>query len=98
MNANPAYAFGQIAQETYGNGAVSTSLAHADPLGRITGISSTSGSNTLQGWSYHWDALGNLTSRANSATGNESEAFQYDLLNRLTSAQVTNGSGAYFIS
>lgn len=81
--------FGQITQETYGNGVVSN-IAHADPLGRITGI--TSGS--LQNLSYAWDALGNLTSRSdNLSTGNVSESFGYDLLNRLTQAQVTNSSG-----
>src|SRR5574337_997011 len=57
--ANSEDAFGQITQETYGNGIVSN-IAHADPLGRTT--------------------------------GNDGEAFQYDLLTRLTQAQVTNGS------
>ncbi|HKU17656.1 MAG TPA: RHS repeat-associated core domain-containing protein [Candidatus Saccharimonadales bacterium] len=89
MGANPIIAFGQVTQETYGNGVVST-IAHNDPLGRITGIQSDS----LQNMSYGWDALGNLTSRSdNLSTGNVSEVFQYDILNRLLSAQVTNGSG-----
>ncbi|MGH8378508.1 MAG: RHS repeat-associated core domain-containing protein, partial [Gammaproteobacteria bacterium] len=92
---NSEDAFGQVASENYGGGLISSTIAHSDPLGRITGISSTSGSTTLQGLSYQWDALGNLTSRSDSTTanGNQSEQFQYDLLNRLTSAQVTDSGG-----
>ncbi|HVA55040.1 MAG TPA: RHS repeat-associated core domain-containing protein [Gammaproteobacteria bacterium] len=84
-------AFGQITQETYGSGVlVSNITTNVDPMGRITGITT----GTLQNLTYQWDHLGNLISRAdNLNSGNVSESFQYDLLNRLTSAQVTNGNG-----
>lgn len=85
-------AFGSLLQETYGNGVVSE-IAHADPEDRITGITSgLNGGGSLQDLGYHWDALGNLLERSDGMQGT-SEGFEYDVLNRLISAQVTNSSG-----
>ncbi|MGH8415247.1 MAG: PKD domain-containing protein, partial [Gammaproteobacteria bacterium] len=86
--ANNMDAFDNLSQETYGNGVMST-ITRADPMDRITGISSGS----LQSLTYQWDALGNLTSRTNNLAGGASETFHYDILNRLTQAQVTNSNG-----
>lgn len=86
-NTNALTAQGQIAQETYGNGVVST-LSHDDPMSRITEIS-----NSVQNLNYAWDSLGNLSERTDGSHGLD-ESFSYDKLNRLTGSTLTNGSGA----
>ncbi|MFN7220544.1 MAG: hypothetical protein ACK5UX_07890, partial [Burkholderiales bacterium] len=94
------YDDGQINQMQYGvnasTGGVFTSTRSYDSQGRIAGISTlpTAGGATLQNASFAFDAIGNLTSRSDSAAGFNlaPENFTYDLLNRLTA--VSGGAGA----
>ncbi|XVO23231.1 MAG: RHS repeat-associated core domain-containing protein [Betaproteobacteria bacterium] len=95
---------GQISQMQYGinasTGGVFTSTRSYDSQGRISGISTIptagagGGSTAIQNASFTFDAIGNLTSRSDSAAGVSlaPENFTYDLLNRLTS--VSGGAGA----
>ncbi|XVO23238.1 MAG: RHS repeat-associated core domain-containing protein [Betaproteobacteria bacterium] len=95
---------GQISQMQYGinasTGGVFTSTRSYDSQGRISGISTIptagagGGSTAIQNASFTFDAIGNLTSRSDSAPGVSlaQENFTYDLLNRLTS--VSGGAGA----
>lgn len=83
---------GQIAQETYGNGVMST-LSHDDPMSRITEIS-----NSVQNLNYAWDSLGNLSNRSDLSSRNLNENFSYDKLNRLTGSVLTNGTPSSPIS
>jgi RHS repeat-associated protein len=74
---------GQLTQFTYGNGVATTQGFHAQ-TGRLTGI--TAGPvGAVQALMFSYDALGNLTDRVENGL---SEAFTYDALNRLTSAQI----------
>jgi RHS repeat-associated protein len=79
----------RLTQQTAGNGVVTTQSF--DPLSdRPTSILAGNG-NAIESFSYTYDALGNMLTRAD-ANENLSETFQYDNLNRLTSATVTASS------
>jgi len=86
---------GQIKQIDLGNG-TSTAFSYygldhsADYYGRLRQIKTTGPSGDIQDTTCEWDADGNLTLRYDALTG-ESETFQYDFLDRLTSAV----SGSY---
>ncbi|GLQ95536.1 RHS repeat-associated core domain-containing protein [Dyella acidisoli] len=67
---------------TYGNG-VQRSQAY-DNDGRITSITSTIGSSTVQSLSYAWDSLNRITGITNGAYPVVSQNFTYDSLYRLT--------------
>ncbi len=80
---------GQLHQMQYGGG-IFTSTRTFDNQGRIAtiftnGTGGTGNSGTIQNASFGFDAIGNLTSRADSATGTNltQETFTYDGLNRL---------------
>lgn len=91
--ANTLDLFGQVVNETYGNGVV-TNLT-TETTGRITQITSTSGSTTIQNDTYSWYNVGNLHTRAwQAGTNNPAETFTYDPLNRLTGATLTGTSAA----
>jgi RHS repeat-associated protein len=84
--ANAVNAEGQLTQATAGNG-VTTSRAF-DPLtGRLTSVTAGA-SNSVANLGFAYDALGNLASRSDSLTFG-TEAFGYDNLNRLLTAQVS---------
>jgi RHS repeat-associated protein len=74
-----------LTQDTAGNGIV-TARGFDAPTGRLTSIVAGSG-NGVANFSYSYDALGNVLTRADGNTG-VSEGFGYDTLNRLTSSTV----------
>ena len=69
---------GQVEQEQYGNGVVTTT-AHDSITGNITAISAPRVQLSL---AYTYDALGNVTARRSNRYG-IAETFTYDALNRL---------------
>jgi YD repeat-containing protein len=76
----------RLTQQTAGNGIVTTQ--NFDPLtDRLTSILAGT-SNAVESFSYTYDALGNLLTRAD-ANENLTETFSYDNLNRLLSATVS---------
>jgi RHS repeat-associated protein len=81
---------GQLLQKTVGNGAV-TQISYDDNEDWIKNISTTAGANTLQNLVFHFNAIGNLTSRKDSSR-NLDEIFTYDNLNRLTKTAITGGA------
>jgi RHS repeat-associated protein len=87
--ANTLNARGQLEKATLGNGLITnqqfnpqTGLLNAIQTGPASSVAQT------QNLAYVFDAIGNLSSRADK-NQNLTEAFAYDALNRLTSAQVT---------
>ena len=83
--------WGQVDGSMLGNG-LSFDRVQSTVTGRVHAI--TAGINTgsnVQFHSYVYDALGNVMSRADGATG-RSETFGYDGLNRLTSHAVAGGA------
>jgi RHS repeat-associated protein len=76
----------RLTQETAGNGIVTTQSFDAQ-TGRLMDILAGTG-NIVQNFSYTYDVLGNVLTRADA---NESltETFTYDNLNRVTSAAVS---------
>ena len=90
---NSVDAEGQITEQTFGNGVVTTKSF--DPrTGRIDGISTVFGTTSIQDLAYDFDTLGNLKMRGDLRQGRE-ETFLYDGLNRLTSTTLidTNPGG-----
>ena len=85
--ANALDAEQHLTQQTAGNGVV-TSAGFNATTGRLSSILAGTGSATAsQNFTYTYDSLGNLLTRADVNTG-LSESFIYDPLNRLTSATV----------
>ncbi len=84
-------AFGNVTQESYGNG-IQTARLFDPKTGRITDIDTTLGSVVYQDNHYKWQSNGILESRRKmvGATARE-ESFVHDGLNRLTTA-TTNVS------
>ena len=74
--ANSRHADGQIASMQLGN---LTTTKTYDGFGRPA----TTTTGSLQNARYAFDALGNLTSRGDSAAGQAPQSFGYDALNRL---------------
>jgi RHS repeat-associated protein len=75
-----------LTQQTHGNGVVTSQTFDAN-TGQLT--SSTAGAaGAVQAFSYGYDLLGKLMSRADANTA-LSESFQYDALNRLTTSTVS---------
>lgn len=68
---------GQITQETYGNGLVTT-MGYNNATGWLQRIST----NGIQDWTYGYDAIGDLVQRKDVAK-NLTEDFVYDTLGRL---------------
>jgi YD repeat-containing protein len=73
----------RVKWQTTGNGVVTNHIFDA-ATGRLTGIEVGSG-GAIADFSYVYDARGNLKSRAEARTG-VSESFDYDELDRLTTA------------
>jgi RHS repeat-associated protein len=88
-------AHGEVKSATYGNGVVVTNQ-YSDPKGRITSINTVNGSGaTIQNNTYSWYHVGNLETRlwqASDGIHNPQETFGYDVLNRLTSADLVGTS------
>src|ERR1043166_7490960 len=74
-----------LLQDTAGNGIV-TARSFDASTGRLASIVAGSG-NGVANFSYTYDSVGNVLTRADGNTG-VSEGFGYDTLNRLTSATV----------
>ena len=70
-------ALGNVTQETFGNGRVTTSTYDA-ATGYLTGISTPG----IQNWTYEYNLIGNLTKRKDNSR-NLTETFGYDTLDRL---------------
>jgi RHS repeat-associated protein len=81
---------GQRLRTDYGNGAVTTWTYHPDTL-LLTSRTTSSSAGTLQGFTYAYDVLGNLTQINDVAGWTGTRTFTYDGLNRLTSAIGTFG-------
>ena len=86
--ANARDAMLTLTEETAGNGIV-TNLTYDPHVERLTGISAGS-SGAVQSDSYTWDTVGNLTQRVDS-NKSVTEAFTYDALNRMLTADITGG-------
>ncbi|UZE20381.1 toxin [Pseudomonas sp. B21-054] len=87
-------AYGQVEQETAGNGVVST-LAYRPEDGRLTRLEARRGSQTLQDQRYHYDPVGNVLSIEDAALpiryfANQRvepiNRYDYDSLYQLTKA------------
>jgi RHS repeat-associated protein len=76
-----------LTQATAGNGVV-TNQTFNPANGRLTNILAGTGS-IVENFSYTYDALGNVLTRADANENNLTETFQYDNLNRLTQAMVS---------
>ncbi|MDP5211272.1 hypothetical protein, partial [Microbulbifer sp. 2205BS26-8] len=84
-------AWGQVEQETYGNGVVTNRTYNPD-TGRLETINT--GGGQVQNNAYHWRSNGTLESRLTysaSQTLQKQENFAYDGLNRLHSATTVAG-------
>ncbi|WHI48954.1 RHS repeat-associated core domain-containing protein [Microbulbifer sp. VAAF005] len=84
-------AWGQVEQETYGNGLITNRTYNAD-TGRLESINTDSGQ--IQNNEYRWRSNGTLESRLtyNSASVlQKQEDFSYDGLNRLRNASMVTG-------
>lgn len=81
VNAN-----GQVTGFNLGTG-MSTAHVYDPATGRLMGISTSTGTTTLQDLSYQYDRIGNLMQRKDLMQ-NLVEDFGYDGMNRLTSAAV----------
>ena len=82
---------GNVTGETLGGGAIRSGRVFDTKTGRIGSITSADVlARQVQALTYEWDLVGNLTERGETSVGKMlTEAFTYDTLNRLTSAQVT---------
>ena len=85
---------GQVTGETLGGGAVRTRRTFDASTGRIGSVTGQDAlRRTLQGLTWEWDLVGNLTERRENSAGKSlTETFTYDTLNRLTQAQVAGES------
>jgi RHS repeat-associated protein len=73
-----------LSQDTAGNG-IATARAFDPATGRLTSI--IAGFTNVEDFSYSYDGVGNVLSRADG-NNNVSETFAYDALNRLTISSV----------
>ena len=84
-------AYGQIGQQTYGNGVVTAGPFDAK-TGRLTDIDTTRGTAKIQDNTYVWRTNGILASRLDeSGATAKQESFGYDALDRLKSATTQLG-------
>ncbi|MDJ0947184.1 MAG: FG-GAP-like repeat-containing protein, partial [Kiloniellales bacterium] len=86
--ADTVNAEGQVTQETFGNGVV-TSNAFDPRTGLIDAISTDLAGAVIQDLAYSFDKIGNLEQRADLRQDRQ-EDFNYDGLNRLTSTSLVD--------
>lgn len=88
---------GQILNILFGNSASSTYFYNASAAYRLSGLQSTSSGSLIQNFAYTYDAVGNITQIANTAsTSAQATAdYEYDILNRLVIASSTESSTPY---
>jgi len=85
---------GQITNLEYGNG-VTTAYTYDTNTIRLKELKTeTSGGESLQNLSYSFDNIGNVK-QINDSVYSNTQSFEYDSLNRLTSAQGGYGSISY---
>ncbi|MEW8232465.1 MAG: RHS repeat-associated core domain-containing protein [Candidatus Thiodiazotropha endolucinida] len=83
-------ALGRVTEERLGNGVVNTQAFDVDSE-RLTGSSARSADGTtIQDFTLDYDLVGNVLQRADRANKNM-ERFEYDSLNRITSASQLMG-------
>ena len=88
-------AAGQLTKISYGNGTVSDYTYDPQTLRLSSLVTSHQSLNTiLQDFSYAFDAVGNV-SAITDRVHTSSQSFQYDNLNRLTSAYGSYGNSSY---
>ncbi len=86
-------ASGQVEAITYGNG-VTTSYEY-DPATLRLYTLQTTGAGTLQNFQYSYDAVGNVKTITDPQNAAMRQEFDYDDLNRLTSARRPNATPPY---
>jgi RHS repeat-associated protein len=84
--------FGPLNTLTYGNGV--NEARNFDLDYRVTALADA-GATAVQGLTYGYDAADNVLSIADAVTPGNSQAFGYDVLDRLTSAAGAYGSLGY---
>ena len=90
LTINQMDARGNVISQTSGNGLV-TERYFDNATGRLASI--VTGEGAIQNLNYQYDSIGNLLFKEDySGTKQLSESFTYDNLNRLTSAQTSDGS------
>lgn len=83
-------ALGRVTEERLGNGVVNTQTFDVDS-GRLTASSARSATGTaIQDFTLDYDLVGNVLQRADRAN-KKTERFEYDTLNRITSAAQVMG-------
>jgi RHS repeat-associated protein len=83
-----------LVRQTAGNG-VRTNQTFDPDTGLIQTIQAGVGGGTgLADYAYHFDAIGNLETRADNKTG-LAETFTYDKLNRLRRADIAGGASQF---
>lgn len=86
---------GQIESYMTGDG-LTTSRSYEPETGRLTGILTLNGNDTIQNYSYGYDLIANLAARTDSVH-NMREDFIYDRLNRLTGIVESGDTTARFV-
>jgi RHS repeat-associated protein len=96
--ANSMNALGQVTDEYTRNGVETQSFPNPSTGWLLDRISTAhaNGDTVLQNWGYRYDEAGNLLRRVRAdqvTTAVSDEAFQYDLLDRVTSAHTVTTDG-----
>lgn len=86
---------GNIVQHLQGNN-VTTSKNFDEGTGELDAIYASGGYGVIQNLLYQRDKVGNITRRTDSRLGGKYESYSYDALNRLTSSNVSSGSGSQY--
>lgn len=85
--ANEVDSFGNLTKETYGNG-ITTEYEFAAETNFLNSIQARNSDRALvNGFSYQYDRVGNVLSKANSFT-KDRKAYNYDTLDRLIATVV----------
>ena len=85
-----ADALGRAAKEWFGDGSI-LEQSYDGASGRVTDQHTSNGAIDIQHFSYTYDGIGNMTSRADQVHS-QSETFTFDNLDRLISTQVAGVS------
>jgi RHS repeat-associated protein len=88
--ANAMNAFGQLTQETLGNGVVMNRTYDAVTSWLSASTAGVGGGATLLNQSYSEDKVGNIIGRQQNNAPPATESFAYDADNRLTCAQLSS--------